>query len=230
MLRRLGPRSGRPGRRTVGALATIVVAAGAFAVIAAAHTVPTPITTAARIQAGVAVGAVAFTCRTAGKALGGRGRCPVLSAGAAHGRASVPGRAGTEHYGETGPTPGTLAGLAAAVLTGFGLLQRAYADGPPETTTANVTITDPMAAVVIGVALLGEAPALTGVITLAPRPARRSRARRGLPARQSRARLSLRLPGRRRTAVAADTSVGRDVAAHWYRGTTGPPKSRPGSQ
>ncbi|GHH49820.1 hypothetical protein GCM10018775_46160 [Streptomyces umbrinus] len=52
-----------------------------------------------------------------------------------------------------------------------------------------------MAAVVIGVALLGEAPALTGVITLAPRPARRSRARRGLPARQSRARLSLRLPG-----------------------------------
>ncbi|MCX4560629.1 hypothetical protein [Streptomyces sp. 2-1] len=59
MLRRLGPRSGRPGRRTVGALATIVVAAGAFAVIAAAHTVPTPITTAARIQAGVAVGAAA---------------------------------------------------------------------------------------------------------------------------------------------------------------------------
>ncbi|GHH49817.1 hypothetical protein FHS35_002785 [Streptomyces umbrinus] len=49
VLRRLGPRSGRPGRRTVGALATIVAAAGAFAVIAAAYTVPTPITTAARI-------------------------------------------------------------------------------------------------------------------------------------------------------------------------------------
>ncbi|MFI1488801.1 hypothetical protein [Streptomyces sp. NPDC020747] len=166
VLWRLRLRGGRPGLRTVGALAAIVVGVGAFAVTAAAHTVLTPITTAAQIQAGVAVGAVALTCRTAGKALGGRGRCLVLSvgAGAAYGYASVLGRAAIEHYSESGLTPGllgTLAGLVAAVLTGVGLLQRAYADGPPETTTATVTITDPMVAVLIGVALLGEAPALT---------------------------------------------------------------------
>ncbi|MFJ5841702.1 glycosyltransferase [Streptomyces shenzhenensis] len=155
-----------PGRRTVGALAGIVVGAGAFAVLAAAHTVPTPVTTAAQIQAGVAVAVVAVACSSAGRLLGGRARCLVLSAGAgaAYGYASVLGRAAIEYLTENGLAVGlvgTLAGAVAAVATGFWLLQRAYADGPPETTTATVTVTDPMAAVVIGVGLLGEAPALT---------------------------------------------------------------------
>jgi glycosyltransferase involved in cell wall biosynthesis len=158
-----------PGRCTAGALVAIVVGAGAFAVLAATHTVPTPITTVAQIQAGVGVAAVALTCHLAARVLGGRRRCLVLSvgAGAAYGYASVLGRAAIEHYSEKGLSLGllgTLAGAVAAVLTGFGLLQRAYADGPPETTTASVTITDPMVAVVIGVALLGEAPALTASV------------------------------------------------------------------
>ncbi|MFG2025675.1 glycosyltransferase [Streptomyces sp. NPDC048825] len=166
---RLRMRGTWPGPRVAGALVAIVVGAGAFAVLAAAHTVPTPITTVAQIQAGVAVGAVALTCHLAARVLGGRGRCLVLSvgAGATYGYASVLGRAAIEHYFDKGLTfglLGTLAGAIAAVLTGFGLLQRAYADGPPETTTASVTITDPMVAVVIGVALLGEAPALTASI------------------------------------------------------------------
>ncbi|WP_328437416.1 glycosyltransferase [Streptomyces sp. NBC_00444] len=158
-----------PGRPTAGALVAIVVGAGAFAVLAATHTVPTPITTLAQVQAGVGVAAVALTCHLAARVLGGRRRCLMLSvgAGAAYGYASVLGRAAIEHYSEKGVSPGllgTLAGAVAAVLTGFGLLQRAYADGPPETTTASVTITDPLVAVVIGVALLGEAPALTASV------------------------------------------------------------------
>ncbi|MEU8352952.1 hypothetical protein [Streptomyces sp. NPDC048845] len=156
----------RPGWRTGCGLAAILVGAGTFAVLAALHTVPAPVTTDAQIRAGAAVCAAAVVCRLAGGVLGGRARCLALGVGggAAYGYASVLARAATERYAEHGVSAGllgTLSALAATVLIGFWLVQRAYADGPPETTVASITVTDPMVSVAIGIGLLGEAPDLT---------------------------------------------------------------------
>ncbi|MGN9780526.1 hypothetical protein ACTMTF_03800 [Nonomuraea sp. ZG12] len=148
------------------ALAAIVVGTGAFAVLAALNTVTRPVTTAAQIQAGALVLAVVAGCLLVARPLRGRARCLVLGmgGGTAYGCTSVMIRAATEQFASHGisaPLLGSLAGLAATVLAGFWLVQRAYADGPPESTVATLTVVDPLVAVTIGIGLLGEAPGLT---------------------------------------------------------------------
>ncbi|WP_327589753.1 hypothetical protein OHA25_24085 [Nonomuraea sp. NBC_00507] len=151
---------------TGSALAAILVGTGGFAVLAALNTVPRPVPVAAQIQAGALVFAVMAVCLLVAHPLRGRARCLVLGigGGAAYGCTSTLVRAATEEFvshGVSAPLFGTLAGLAATILAGFWFVQRAYADGPPESTVATLTVVDPLVAVTIGIGLLGEAPGLT---------------------------------------------------------------------
>jgi hypothetical protein len=156
-----------PLRRDTGwALAAILAGTGAFAVLAALHTVPRPVPTAAQLQAGALVFAVMAACLLVAHPLKGRARCLVLGigGGAAYGCTSTLIRAATEEflsYGISAHLIGTLTGLGATVLAGFWFVQRAYADGPPESTVATLTVVDPLVAVTIGIGVLGEAPGLT---------------------------------------------------------------------
>jgi uncharacterized membrane protein len=50
-----------------------------------------------------------------------------------------------------------LLGLLLATALGAYFVQNAYASGPPDLVIAGLTVVDPMVAVVIGVAVLGEA-------------------------------------------------------------------------
>lgn len=155
--------------RTACALAAILVGAGSFAVLAALNTVPAPIGARSLVLAGAGVAGVVAVCLLVGGALDGRARCLVMGVGGgtAYGSTSTFVRASTEQFAADGISLGllgTLTGLGAMVLTGFWLVQRAHADGPPETTVANLTVMDPLVAVAIGVGLLGEAPGLTAPI------------------------------------------------------------------
>lgn len=148
------------------ALAAILVGTGGFAVLAALNTVPRPVPVTAQIQAGALVFAVMAVCLLAAHPLRGRARCLVLGigGGAAYGCTSTLVRAATEEFlahGVSAQLFGTLGGLAATVLAGFWFVQRAYADGPPESTVATLTVVDPLVAVTIGIGVLGEAPGLT---------------------------------------------------------------------
>ena len=50
-----------------------------------------------------------------------------------------------------------LVGLLAATVLGAYFVQNAYASGPPDLVIAGLTVVDPLVAVVIGIAVLGEA-------------------------------------------------------------------------
>nr|WTB29538.1 hypothetical protein OG781_08550 [Streptomyces sp. NBC_00830] len=154
------------------ALAAILAGAGSFAVLAAQLSVPAPVPSAAQVQAGLLVAVGVAACSLAGGLLRGHGRCLVLAVGggAVYGYNSVLVRAAAEEYaghGVTGALLGTLTAIALSVLVGCLLVQRAYADGPPEITVACLTVIDPLVAVAIGVGLLGEAPGLTPWTTVA---------------------------------------------------------------
>jgi len=159
-------RGARLDRRTALALVAVLVGVGSFAVLAALHTVPTEIGTESLIVAGAGVAGVVVICLLLGNVLDGRARCLAMGVGGgtAYGCTSTFVRAATERFTTHGvdlTLLGMLGGLVATVLTGFWLVQRAHADGPPESTVANLTVMDPLVAVGIGVGLLGEAPGLT---------------------------------------------------------------------
>ena len=148
------------------ALAAILVGTVSFAVLAALHTEPAPITAGALVGIGAAVFVVVAVCLLAGRVVGGRTRSLVLGVGGgvAYGCTSTFVRAATERYVAHGvgvELLSVLVGLAAVVLAGFWLVQRAHAEGPPENTVVNLTVVDPLVAVSIGVGLLGEAPGLS---------------------------------------------------------------------
>ena len=50
-----------------------------------------------------------------------------------------------------------LLGLLGATVLGAYFVQNAYASGPPDLVIAGLTVVDPLVAVVIGIAVLGEA-------------------------------------------------------------------------
>jgi drug/metabolite transporter (DMT)-like permease len=58
---------------------------------------------------------------------------------------------------------GTAAGIGAALLVGGWLVQQGFASGPPEVVIACLTVVDPIVAVLLGILLLGEGPATSGV-------------------------------------------------------------------
>lgn len=168
----LRTRGERLRRSTGWALTMILVGTVAFAVLAALNTAPVPITTEALLSAGAMVAVVVACCRFAARLLHGRARFLVLGVGGgtAYGCTSTLVRAATERYAAHGigvELLGILVGLAAAILAGFWLVQRAHAEGPPEGTVANLTVVDPLVAVSIGIGVLGEAPGLTWPIAAA---------------------------------------------------------------
>lgn len=55
--------------------------------------------------------------------------------------------------------PGAALALLGALVSGAWLVQQAFASGPPEVVVACLTVVDPLVAVLLGVVLLGEAPA-----------------------------------------------------------------------
>lgn len=148
------------------ALAAILVGTMSFAVLAALNTEPAPITAGALISIGVAIFVMVAVCLLIGRVVGGRARFLALGVGGgvAYGCTSTFVRAATERYVAHGvgvELLSVLVGLAAVVLAGFWLVQRAHAEGPPENTVVNLTVVDPLVAVSIGVGLLGEAPGLS---------------------------------------------------------------------
>ncbi|MHA6783853.1 hypothetical protein ACVGOW_23110 [Pseudonocardia saturnea] len=58
---------------------------------------------------------------------------------------------------------GTAAGIGLALLVGGWLIQQGFASGPPEVVIACLTVVDPIVAVLLGIVLLGEGPATSGV-------------------------------------------------------------------
>lgn len=58
---------------------------------------------------------------------------------------------------------GTAAGIGVALLVGGWLIQQGFASGPPEVVIACLTVVDPIVAVLLGIVLLGEGPATSGV-------------------------------------------------------------------
>lgn len=56
----------------------------------------------------------------------------------------------------------TAAGIGVAVLVGGWLVQQGFATGAPEVVIACLTVVDPIVAVLLGIVLLGEAPATPG--------------------------------------------------------------------
>ncbi len=58
---------------------------------------------------------------------------------------------------------GTAAGIGAALLVGGWLVQQGFASGPPEVVIACLTVVDPIVAVLLGILLLGEGPATSGI-------------------------------------------------------------------
>jgi hypothetical protein len=59
-----------------------------------------------------------------------------------------------------------LIALIAAVVLGGWFVQNAYASGPPDLVIAGLTVIDPMVAVTIAIAILGEAKAATLPVAL----------------------------------------------------------------
>lgn len=58
---------------------------------------------------------------------------------------------------------GTAAGIGLALLVGGWLVQQGFASGPPEVVIGCLTVVDPIVAVLLGILLLGEGPATSGV-------------------------------------------------------------------
>lgn len=58
---------------------------------------------------------------------------------------------------------GTAAGIGVALLVGGWLIQQGFASGAPEVVIACLTVIDPIVAVLLGIVLLGEGPATSGV-------------------------------------------------------------------
>ncbi|MBW0119052.1 hypothetical protein [Pseudonocardia abyssalis] len=58
---------------------------------------------------------------------------------------------------------GTAAGIGVALVVGGWLIQQGFASGPPEVVIACLTVVDPIVAVLLGIVLLGEGPATSGV-------------------------------------------------------------------
>lgn len=59
-----------------------------------------------------------------------------------------------------------LIGLLAGSVVGFWIVQTAYASGPPETVLAGLTVMDPLTAVLVGAAVLGEGTAMPLLVVL----------------------------------------------------------------
>lgn len=162
-------RTGRqPGRGVLAAAAVCVAGVAVFVGLAAGTAVSAPAPGGATLLAGLVVAAVVAALAAVGLDHSGWVRCVSLAAAGAvaFGLVSTLLRAVSQDvvYGGFGALldPGvlaTVAGIGTAVLVGGWLVQQAFASGPPEVVTACLTVVDPIVAVVLGTALLGEGAA-----------------------------------------------------------------------
>jgi drug/metabolite transporter (DMT)-like permease len=154
-------------RPTPGMLVGVLVSVTAvvtFVGTAAGSAVSTPAPGRATLLAGVVVGLVVLVLAGVGLARTGWARCVAcaMAGAAAFGLVSALVRAVSQAVtsGQIGildpAVVATVAGVAAAILTGGWLIQQAFAAGPPEVVVACLTVVDPIVAVLFGVVLLGE--------------------------------------------------------------------------
>jgi hypothetical protein len=156
----LGTRaSGRAAGPGVRAAVTCVCAGtGGFVALAAIAGT----TTAEAVQPGPVAIVVAGALVLTGTALATRGRvrCLMLGASAAvlFGAGSALIRTASLEIGHSSISGIGLGALAAVLMVGGGLAQhQAYASGPPAVVVAATTVVDPLTAVVISIAVYGEA-------------------------------------------------------------------------
>lgn len=181
----------RPARGVLVGAALAVAGVVAFVVVSAGTTVSTPPETSALVLACAVVAAVTLVLTLGGLAARGWLRCVAYStaAAAAFGLVSALVRAVslrvTSGEAELFDPGILLAALVVLVVTvgGGWLVQQAYAAGAPAVVVACLTVVDPIVAVLLGAALLGEgagtplglwsvmglatAAAVAGVVTLA---------------------------------------------------------------
>lgn len=151
------------GGMLVGVLVS-VTAVVTFVGTAAGSAASTPAPGHATLLAGVAIGLVVLVLAGVGLARTGWVRCVTcaMAGAAAFGLVSSLVRAISQAVtsGQIGlldpAVLATVAGVAAAILTGGWLVQQAFAAGPPEVVVACLTVVDPIVAVLFGVVLLGE--------------------------------------------------------------------------
>ncbi|KAA2254421.1 hypothetical protein F0L68_30010 [Solihabitans fulvus] len=156
-----------PDGRTALAVVASTVGVGGFVLLAAGSAASTTVSGSAQWHAAVLV-----VCAVAVLALFGalsrgpvRGLVFAAGAGIAYGFVSVLMRGIAQRLAGGGvgavPVPAVL-GIAVALLVGGWLVQHAYASGPSHLTVACLTVVDPLVAVGIGIALLGEGAGTSG--------------------------------------------------------------------
>ena len=162
----------RPGRAVAAAVGLCVLGVAAFVVIAATNTESSPVPDFATLIAGglclVAIGALVVLARAA-RPVWLRCVSWVTAGAVAFGLVSALVRAVSQQVATglvawTDPRLlATVAGIGLALAVGGWLVQQGFATGAPEVVIACLTVIDPMVAVLLGVLLLGEGPATSGV-------------------------------------------------------------------
>lgn len=147
------------------AVAVLVATAGivAFVSITAGEAVPTDVSPKVALQAGQLVVAGVLVCVVAATFTSGAVRALALAVGAgiAYGLVAVLVRDVTTALPMIEWI--SLAGLAAAFLTGAWFIQLGYAAGPPDLVVAGQTVVNPIVAAWIGIKLLGEGAGMSGL-------------------------------------------------------------------
>ncbi|AHH94674.1 hypothetical protein GCM10010174_37730 [Kutzneria viridogrisea] len=154
----------RVDRITLGRAAILAVLASmagtiAFVLLAATSAKATQVTPAAAWHATELVLVVSAVLCAVGYFTGRDVRCLAFAAasGVLFGYVSLLMRAAIQQYTDGLGVPWlSAAGIVAGILIGGWLVQHAYASGPPEVVIGCLTVVDPLVAVGLGIALLGE--------------------------------------------------------------------------
>ncbi|MBV9844040.1 MAG: hypothetical protein JOZ47_03045 [Kutzneria sp.] len=216
------------------AVAASMIGTVAFVSLTATTARATQVTPAAALQATVLVGVAVMILCAVGALVADHVRCLVFAAasGISFGYVSLLMRASIQQFADGDGIPWLpAAGILAGILIGGWLVQHAYASGRPEVVVGCLTVVDPLVAVGLGMALLGEgadtsvptavaeaacaALAVAGVVVFT-----RSRPGTGLPigsAASSGRRLAVSTTGATRTTVTARQTV---ATQHYDRSTT----------
>lgn len=152
----------RLNRASVIAIVACIGGVATFVALAAGAAHPAPITAGDEMRVLALLGAAIVVF---GAILAVRpGRLGhTVAAGVAYGFVATLTRVLTQRLREGGiggVSPLVVLGIVVAVLAGGWCVQQAHASGPPDIVVAGLTVIDPMVAVGIGIAVLGEAPHL----------------------------------------------------------------------
>jgi len=155
-------------RLTPPVLLAIIASTGgviAFLVLASGNVIASAVPPSAEVQAAVPVLlGVAVLALVAARSHGRvRGLALSTAAGISYGFTSLLMRAVAQDFdtgGFGGVAIGSVSAMALVMAMGGWFMQLSYAAGPPQLAVASVTVVDPIVAVLMGAALLGEAAGL----------------------------------------------------------------------